>query len=214
MLDLTNIDETLEPWVTESEIQVTHERVCYPFIDWKLYLNGYFGKQWRPWWNDAPCDIASGSDKINLQRKKQTYFGKFNCDPLIYTSAPDDFDNHQYVYWSKWNLICTSYFHFVHVLIFYISLAKIFMKAYRPWAGYRPPSPPPPRGNFVHYDFLKLHYIRHKIKNVSPLRVAGLTCNITLYKLPPEIALTVLDNVSTMTCSHIFACWHRFMNFL
>ena len=46
--------------------------------------------------------------------------------------------------------------------------------------------PPPPRGNFVHYDFLKLHYIRHKIKDVSPLRVAALTCNITLYTLPPK----------------------------
>ena len=66
--------------------------------------------------------------------------------------------------------------------------------------------PPPPRGNFVHYDFLKLHYIRHKIKDVSPLRVAALTCNSTLYTLPPIIALKVPDNVSTMTCSYIFAC--------
>ena len=66
--------------------------------------------------------------------------------------------------------------------------------------------PPPPRGNFVHYDFLKLHYIRHKIKDVSPLRVAALTCNITLHTLPPKIALNVPDNVSTMTCSYIFAC--------
>ena len=66
--------------------------------------------------------------------------------------------------------------------------------------------PLPPRGNFVHYDFLKLHYIRHKIKDVSPLRVAALTCNITLYTLPPKIALNVPDNVSTMTCSYIFAC--------
>ena len=82
----------------------------------------------------------------------------------------------------------------------------------RPWAGYRSPSPP--RGNFVQYDFLKLHYIRHKIKDVSPLRVAALTCNSTLYTLPPKIALNVPDNVSTMTCSYIFACWHRFMNFL
>ena len=59
--------------------------------------------------------------------------------------------------------------------------------------------PPPPRGNFVHYDFLKLHYIRHKIKDVSPLRVAALTCNITLYMLPLEITLNVPDKVSTMT---------------
>ena len=66
--------------------------------------------------------------------------------------------------------------------------------------------PPPPRGNFVHYDFLKVHYIRHKIKDVSPLRVAALTCNSTLYTLPPKIALNIPDNVSTMTCSYIFAC--------
>ena len=65
---------------------------------------------------------------------------------------------------------------------------------------------PPPRGNFVHYDFLKLHYIRHKIKDVSPLRVAALTCNSMLYTLPPKIALNVPDNVLTMTCSYIFAC--------
>ena len=62
------------------------------------------------------------------------------------------------------------------------------------------------RGNFVHYDFLKLHYIRHKIKDVSPLRVAALTCNSTLYTLPPKIAFNVPDNVSTMTCSYVFAC--------
>ena len=66
--------------------------------------------------------------------------------------------------------------------------------------------PPSPRGNFVHYDFLKPHYIRHKIKDVSPLRVAALTCNSMLYTLPPKIALNVPDNVSTMTCSYIFAC--------
>ena len=46
--------------------------------------------------------------------------------------------------------------------------------------------PLPPRGNFVHYDFLKLHDIRHKIKDVSPLRVAALMCNSMLYTLPPK----------------------------
>ena len=80
----------------------------------------------------------------------------------------------------------------------------------RPWAGYRPP----PRGNFVHYDFLKLHYLRHKIKYVSSLRVAALTSNIKLYTLPPQIALNVPDNVSTMTCSYIYACCDRFMIFV
>ena len=66
--------------------------------------------------------------------------------------------------------------------------------------------PLPPRGNLVHYNFLKRHHIRHKIKDVSPLRMAALTYNITLYTLPAEIALNVPDNVSTMTCSYMFAC--------
>ena len=30
------------------------------------------------------------------------------------------------------------------------------------------------RGNFVHFDFLILHYISHKIKDVRILRVAAL----------------------------------------
>ena len=37
--------------------------------------------------------------------------------------------------------------------------------------------PPAPRGNFVHYDFLKLQYISHKMRHVSPLRVEALSCN-------------------------------------
>ena len=57
-----------------------------------------------------------------------------------------------------------------------------------------------PRGNLVHYDFLKLHYIRHKIKDVSPLRVAALTCNITLYALPPKIALCLNHDMFVHIC--------------
>ena len=45
-----------------------------------------------------------------------------------------------------------------------------------PWAGYGPPSPLP-RGNFVHYDFLKLQYIRNKMTHVSPLAMGAFTCN-------------------------------------
>ena len=37
--------------------------------------------------------------------------------------------------------------------------------------------PPPLRGNFEHYDFLKLQYISHKTRRVSPLRVEALSCN-------------------------------------
>ena len=40
--------------------------------------------------------------------------------------------------------------------------------------------PPPPRGSFVHYDFLKRHYIRNKMTHVSPLYVGALTCNVNV----------------------------------
>ena len=39
------------------------------------------------------------------------------------------------------------------------------------------------RGNFVHYDFQILHYISHKMKYVSPLRMAALAGNIMLLTL-------------------------------
>ena len=46
--------------------------------------------------------------------------------------------------------------------------------------------PPPPWGNFVHYNFQVLHYISHKMKYVSSLRVAALVCNIMLHTLPTK----------------------------
>ena len=45
---------------------------------------------------------------------------------------------------------------------------------------------PPHKGNFVHYGFQVQHYISHKIKHVSPLRVAALACNIMLRTLPAK----------------------------
>ena len=39
---------------------------------------------------------------------------------------------------------------------------------------------PPHLGvNFAHYDFLILYSITHKMKYISPLRVAAIACNIT-----------------------------------
>ena len=43
-----------------------------------------------------------------------------------------------------------------------------------------------PMGDSVTYEFLILHYRSHKIKYVNPLRVAALTCNITLRTLPTK----------------------------
>ena len=37
--------------------------------------------------------------------------------------------------------------------------------------------PLPTRGNFVHYDFLKLHYISNKMTHVSPLVMGVFACN-------------------------------------
>ena len=42
------------------------------------------------------------------------------------------------------------------------------------------------KGNFVHYASQILHYISHKIKYVSPLRVAALAGNIMLRTLPAK----------------------------
>ena len=53
----------------------------------------------------------------------------------------------------------------------------------RPQDGYRPIFP---QGNFVHYDFKILHYISHKMKCVSLLRVAALAGNIMLCTLPAK----------------------------
>ena len=38
--------------------------------------------------------------------------------------------------------------------------------------------PLPPRSSFVHYNFLKLHYIRNKMTHVRPLYVGALKCNV------------------------------------
>ena len=46
--------------------------------------------------------------------------------------------------------------------------------------------PTSPKGNFVHYDFQILHDISHKLKYVSPLRVAALAGNIMLCTLPAK----------------------------
>ena len=37
--------------------------------------------------------------------------------------------------------------------------------------------PLPPRRNIVHYDFLKLQYISHNMRHVSPLRMEAVSCN-------------------------------------
>ena len=44
--------------------------------------------------------------------------------------------------------------------------------------------PTSPRGNFVHYDFQILHYISHKMKYVSSLRVAALAVTSCYVRYP------------------------------
>ena len=61
-------------------------------------------------------------------------------------------------------------------------------------------TPPPSRGDFVHYHFQILHYISHKMKYVSPLRVAALVCNILLHTLPAEFLI-----MSNMTYLHFLS---------
>ena len=77
------------------------------------------------------------------------------------------------------------------------------------------PIVPLPSGeHFVNYNFQILHYKSHKMKYVSPLRVAVLACNIMLCTLPLKLTLTFPDNASNMEYSHFFQVWYRFKNFL
>ena len=62
---------------------------------------------------------------------------------------------------------------------------------------------PPPGGNFVHYDFQILHYISHKMKYVSPLRVAALALHHVTY-VTCKITFNFPDNVLNMKYSHFF----------
>ena len=55
--------------------------------------------------------------------------------------------------------------------------------------------PPPTWGNFVHYDFLKLQYISHKMRHVSPLRVEALSCNNKITCVTLEIVKNPLLQV-------------------
>ena len=47
-----------------------------------------------------------------------------------------------------------------------------------PLIGLELATDPLPQGDFVDYDFLKLHYISHTMEYVSPLRVAALTLSL------------------------------------
>ena len=52
--------------------------------------------------------------------------------------------------------------------------------------------PPPPGGDFAHYDFQIPHYISHKMKYVSSLRVAarGLGADVVSVVGPTRVSFT------------------------
>ena len=56
----------------------------------------------------------------------------------------------------------------------------------RPLAGYGLP-PPPPRGNFVDHIILEAQCLARILQHVSPLTMAGLSCNSLLHTLPYKI---------------------------
>ena len=70
-----------------------------------------------------------------------------------------------------------------------------------------------PRGNFVHFNFQILHYISHKMKYVSLLRVAVLAGLHHVTHVNCKITLNFPDHVSNMTYSHFFEVRHRSKNF-
>ena len=52
--------------------------------------------------------------------------------------------------------------------------------------------PPPPRGNFGHYDFLILLYLSNKMRHVSLLRSVALSCNIKITYVTPKMIKYIL----------------------
>ena len=60
----------------------------------------------------------------------------------------------------------------------YQSVSRPFIS--RPRARYGLPPPPPPRGSFVDYNFLKAYCLRSILQHVSPLAVGALGGNSLL----------------------------------
>ena len=78
---------------------------------------------------------------------------------------------------------------------------------YSPWDGYT--HPPPPRGNFGHYDFLIQQYLSHKMRHVSILRSVTLPCYI-------KITYVTQISINEQFLSFMFAfdlkCSHNITN--
>ena len=55
--------------------------------------------------------------------------------------------------------------------------------------------PLPHKGDFVHYDFLKLQYISHTLRHVSHLRVVVLLCN---------------SNITYVTLQIVKSLWYKY----
>ena len=73
--------------------------------------------------------------------------------------------------------------------------------------------PPSPRGNFVRHNCLKLHYINHRIRHVSTLRVVALSCNSTITYVTLKTLkkhLVPIPTNSHKSCGHVitYLCTH------
>ena len=67
--------------------------------------------------------------------------------------------------------------------------------------------PPPRRGNFVHYDFLKLHYIRSKMTHVGHLAVGALPCNSHANYITLNHLQILLFKYKAIHKFYLSACW-------
>ena len=70
--------------------------------------------------------------------------------------------------------------------------------------------PSPARGNFEHYDFLKLQYISLKMRHVSPLRVEALSCNNSI----TYVTLQIVKNLGTNTKVSFFHTYDTIISYL
>ena len=63
-----------------------------------------------------------------------------------------------------------------------------------------------PQGNFVHYDFLKLSYIRSKLTHVDYLAVGALPCNSYVNYLTLKYLQIILSKYKAIHNFYLSTC--------
>ena len=116
--------KSLKMAVCPQSIKNSKFNVQIPLDKLKLTQKSYYYLQNSPFLESRPQNPEFRNNPENFAHGWKIKISKimniWNFQ-YAFNSALDKFDYHQYRYWSKWNLICTSYFQFVNVWIYMLS---------------------------------------------------------------------------------------------